>query len=58
MLDHAPGQGPVTANVRVQPLRLCWIETGQRGLFIGGFAQSIAGLSPSGSRDLLRIFQT
>lgn len=25
MLDRALGQGPVTANVRVQPLRLCWI---------------------------------
>ncbi|KUL47497.1 TauD/TfdA dioxygenase family protein [Streptomyces sp. NRRL S-1521] len=37
--------------VRVHP------ETGERGLFIGGFAQSIIGLSPSESRDLLRIFQ-
>ncbi|GGS54933.1 hypothetical protein [Streptomyces violaceus] len=58
MLDHALGQGPVRANVRVQPLRLCWIETGQRGLFIGGFAQSTVGLGPSDSRDLLRVFQT
>ncbi|ANS62834.1 taurine catabolism dioxygenase [Streptomyces lincolnensis] len=37
--------------VRVHP------ETGERGLFIGGFAQSIVGLGPSDSRDLLRIFQ-
>jgi taurine dioxygenase len=37
--------------VRVHP------ETGERGLFIGGFAQSLIGLSPSESRDLLRIFQ-
>ncbi|MFH8492857.1 TauD/TfdA dioxygenase family protein [Streptomyces coeruleorubidus] len=38
--------------VRVHP------ETGERGLFIGGFAESIVGLGPSDSRDLLRIFQS
>ncbi|MQY12831.1 Alpha-ketoglutarate-dependent sulfate ester dioxygenase [Streptomyces sp. RB5] len=38
--------------VRVHP------ETGERNLFIGGFAQSIVGLSPSESRDLLRILQS
>ncbi|EPJ38444.1 putative dioxygenase [Streptomyces afghaniensis 772] len=38
--------------VRVHP------ETGERGLFIGGFAQSIVGLGSSESRDLLRIFQS
>jgi taurine dioxygenase len=38
--------------VRVHP------ETGERGLFIGGFAQSIVGLGPSDSRDLLRMFQS
>ncbi|MGW7056064.1 TauD/TfdA dioxygenase family protein [Streptomyces sp. NPDC054887] len=38
--------------VRVHP------ETGERGLFIGGFAQSIVGLGPSDSRDLLRLFQS
>ncbi|MGP3926879.1 TauD/TfdA dioxygenase family protein [Streptomyces sp. 8N616] len=38
--------------VRVHP------ETGERGLFIGGFAQSIVGLGPSDSRDVLRIFQS
>ncbi|MFI0859606.1 TauD/TfdA dioxygenase family protein [Streptomyces smyrnaeus] len=38
--------------VRVHP------ETGERGLFIGGFAQSLQGLGPSESRDLLRIFQS
>ncbi|WP_367318364.1 TauD/TfdA family dioxygenase [Streptomyces sp. HUAS ZL42] len=38
--------------VRVHP------ETGERGLFVGGFAQSILGLGPSDSRDLLRIFQS
>ncbi|MEV6397926.1 TauD/TfdA family dioxygenase [Streptomyces sp. NPDC051907] len=37
--------------VRVHP------ETGERGLFIGGFAQSLVGLSPSESRDVLRILQ-
>jgi taurine dioxygenase len=37
--------------VRVHP------ETGERGLFIGGFAQSIVGLSTSESRDILRILQ-
>ncbi|WP_327685618.1 TauD/TfdA dioxygenase family protein [Streptomyces sp. NBC_00467] len=37
--------------VRVHP------ETGERGLFIGGFAQSLVGLSPSESRDILRILQ-
>lgn len=38
--------------VRVHP------ETGERGLYIGGFAQSIVGLSPSESRDILRILQS
>jgi taurine dioxygenase len=37
--------------VRVHPL------TGERGLFIGGFATRIVGLSRSESRDLLRLFQ-
>jgi alpha-ketoglutarate-dependent sulfate ester dioxygenase len=38
--------------VRVHPL------TGERGLFVGGFARRIAGLSSSESADLLRIFQS
>ncbi|MFE4819466.1 MULTISPECIES: TauD/TfdA dioxygenase family protein [Streptomyces] len=38
--------------VRVHPL------TGERGLFIGGFAKRIVGLSNSDSADLLRIFQS
>ncbi|MEU1710501.1 TauD/TfdA family dioxygenase [Streptomyces sp. NPDC005706] len=38
--------------VRVHPL------TGERGLFIGGFAKRIVGLSPSDSTDLLRLFQS
>jgi alpha-ketoglutarate-dependent taurine dioxygenase len=38
--------------VRVHPL------TGERGLFVGGFAKRIAGLSSSESADLLRIFQS
>jgi alpha-ketoglutarate-dependent taurine dioxygenase len=37
--------------VRVHPL------TGERGLFIGGFAQRIAGLSNGESRDILRLLQ-
>jgi taurine dioxygenase len=37
--------------VRVHP------ETGERGLFIGGFAQRIAGLSGTESRDILRLLQ-
>lgn len=37
--------------VRVHP------ETGERGLFIGGFAQRLVGLSGTESRDLLRILQ-
>ncbi|TNY38259.1 TauD/TfdA dioxygenase family protein [Thermomonospora catenispora] len=37
--------------VRVHP------ESGERGLFIGGFAQKIVGLSASESRDILRILQ-
>jgi alkyl sulfatase len=37
--------------VRVHPL------TGERGLFIGGFAQRIAGLSTGESRDILRLLQ-
>ncbi|SOE06666.1 TauD/TfdA family dioxygenase [Streptomyces sp. Ag109_G2-15] len=38
--------------VRVHPL------TGERGLFIGGFAKRIVGLSSRESADLLRIFQS
>lgn len=38
--------------VRVHPL------TGERGLFVGGFAKRIVGLSGSESADLLRIFQS
>lgn len=38
--------------VRVHP------ETGERALFIGGFAQRIVGLSNTESRDLLRLLQT
>ena len=37
--------------VRVHP------ETGERGQFIGGFAQQLVGLSTSESRDILRILQ-
>jgi alpha-ketoglutarate-dependent sulfate ester dioxygenase len=38
--------------VRVHPL------TGERGLFIGGFARQLVGLSAKESSDLLRIFQS
>ncbi|MBD1909884.1 MULTISPECIES: TauD/TfdA family dioxygenase [unclassified Leptolyngbya] len=38
--------------VRVHP------ESGERGLFIGGFAQKIQGFSSSESADLLRMFQS
>jgi alpha-ketoglutarate-dependent taurine dioxygenase len=38
--------------VRVHPL------TGERGLFIGGFAQRIVGLSNGESRDILRLLQS
>ena len=37
--------------VRVHPL------TGERGLFIGGFAKRIVGLSTGESRDILRLLQ-
>ncbi|MFL6159683.1 MAG: TauD/TfdA dioxygenase family protein [Marmoricola sp.] len=37
--------------VRVHP------ETGERGLFIGGFVRGIEGLSTSESRDVLRLLQ-
>jgi alpha-ketoglutarate-dependent sulfate ester dioxygenase len=37
--------------VRVHP------ETGERGLFVGGFVRGIEGLSTSESRDLLRLLQ-
>jgi len=37
--------------VRVHPL------TGERGLFIGGFAQRIVGLSKGESKDILRLLQ-
>jgi taurine dioxygenase len=32
-------------------------ETGERALLLGGFARRVAGLSPQGSRDLIRILQ-
>jgi taurine dioxygenase len=38
--------------VRVHPL------TGERGLFIGGFAQRVVGLSKGESRDILRLLQS
>jgi alpha-ketoglutarate-dependent taurine dioxygenase len=38
--------------VRVHPL------TGERALFIGGFAQRVAGLSTGESRDILRLLQS
>ena len=38
--------------VRVHP------ESGERGLFIGGFAQRLEGLSTSESHDVLRTFQS
>jgi alkyl sulfatase len=37
--------------VRVHP------DSGERGLFIGGFAQRIVGLSSTESRDILRLLQ-
>jgi alpha-ketoglutarate-dependent sulfate ester dioxygenase len=37
--------------VRVHP------ESGERGLFVGGFAQRIVGLSGTESRDILRLLQ-
>jgi taurine dioxygenase len=37
--------------VRVHP------ETGERALFVGGFAQRIVGLSTTESRDILRLLQ-
>ncbi|MET7641069.1 TauD/TfdA family dioxygenase [Streptomyces sp. NPDC005438] len=37
--------------VRVHPV------SGERGLFIGGFAQTVVGLSHSESRDVLRLLQ-
>ncbi len=37
--------------VRVHP------ETGERSLFIGGFAQRLVGLSRGESRDILRLLQ-
>lgn len=38
--------------VRVHP------ETGERGLFIGGFVRRLVGLSATESRDLLRLLQS
>jgi alpha-ketoglutarate-dependent taurine dioxygenase len=38
--------------VRVHPL------TGERGLFIGGFAQRVVGLSVGESRDILRLLES
>jgi taurine dioxygenase len=37
--------------VRVHP------ETGERSLVLGGFAQTVVGLGPQASRDLLRLLQ-
>ena len=38
--------------VRVHP------ETGEKGLYLGGFAQRLVGLSAAESRDLIRLFQS
>ncbi|KRF28330.1 TauD/TfdA family dioxygenase [Phycicoccus sp. Soil802] len=38
--------------VRVHP------ESGEKGLYLGGFAQRLVGLSVSESRDLIRLFQS
>ena len=48
-LDRYETAHPV---VRVHPL------TGERSLFIGGFAQRIVGLSSSESRDILELLQS
>jgi taurine dioxygenase len=37
--------------VRIHP------ETGERSLILGGFAQTVVGLGPQASRDLIRILQ-
>ena len=37
--------------VRIHP------ETGEKSLVLGGFAQSIVGLGPQASRDLIRVLQ-
>ena len=37
--------------VRIHP------ETGEKSLVLGGFAQSVVGLGPQASRDLIRILQ-
>lgn len=37
--------------VRVHP------ETGERSLMLGGFAQTVVGLGPQASRDLIRVLQ-
>jgi taurine dioxygenase len=61
-----PHDGPVAAHrrqfvskvyqtehpaVRIHP------ETGERSLLVGGFASNVVGLSPQGSRDLIRLLQ-
>ena len=33
-------------------------ESGEKGLFLGGFAQRLVGLSAAESRDLIRLFQS
>jgi alpha-ketoglutarate-dependent taurine dioxygenase len=38
--------------VRVHP------ESGEKGLYLGGFAQRLVGLSVAESRDLIRVFQS
>ena len=38
--------------VRVHP------ESGEKGLYLGGFAQRLVGLSVAESRDLIRLFQS
>ncbi|HEY3480276.1 MAG TPA: TauD/TfdA family dioxygenase, partial [Streptomyces sp.] len=42
----------------VHPVVRAHPVTGERGLFIGGFAQRIEGLSVTESRDLLRLLQS
>ncbi len=49
---HLDGLRDGAPVVRVHP------ETGERGLFIGGFVRRLVGLSNTESRDLLRLLQS
>ena len=58
--EHIRAYGRVFESVRyetIHPVVRVHPETGERALFLGGFARRIVGLSPSDSTALLQVFR-